>query len=154
MVNEALECLGGAGYVEESPMPRLFRESPLNAIWEGSGNVIALDTLRALRTSPASADALAEELEWSRGRHEALDPAIDRAKGLLADDGPRDEAGARRLVRDLALTVQAAVLVREADTAVADAFVRSRLADGHGGVLGTLPAGLDLDGVLAAAPSR
>ncbi|MEX1288266.1 MAG: acyl-CoA dehydrogenase family protein [Acidimicrobiia bacterium] len=154
MVNEALECLGGAGYVEESPMPRLFRESPLNAIWEGSGNVIALDTLRALRTSPGSADALLEELEWSRGRHEALDPAIDRAKWLLAEDGPRDEAGARRLVRDLALTVQAAVLIREADDAVADAFTRSRLADGHGGVLGTLPAGLDLDGVLAVAPRR
>ena len=135
-------------------MPRLFRESPLNAIWEGSGNVIALDTLRALRTSPGSAEALVAELEWSAGRHEALDPAIDRAKALLAEDGPRDEAGARRLVRDLALTAQAAVLVREAESAVADAFVRSRLADGHGGVLGTLPGGLDLGAVVAAAPAR
>lgn len=154
VTNEALECLGGAGYVEESPMPRLFRESPLNAIWEGSGNVIALDTLRALRTSPGSAEALVGELEWSEGRHEALDPAIARAKAVLADDGPRSEAGARRLVRDLALTAQAAVLVREADDAVADAFIRSRLADGHGGVLGTLDDALDLGAVLDAAPAR
>lgn len=154
VTNEALECLGGAGYVEESPMARLFRESPLNAIWEGSGNVIALDTLRALRTAPGSAEALAHELEWSRGRHEALDPAIDRAAVLLADDGPRDEASARRLVRDLALTTQASILVREAEEVVADAFIRSRLADGHGGVLGTLPPGLDLEAIVAVAPTR
>ena len=154
VTGEALECLGGLGYVEDSPMPRLFRESPLNAIWEGSGNVIALDTLRALRTSPGSAEALIAELEWSAGRHEALDPAIERAKDLLADDGPRDEAGTRRLVRDLALTAQAAVLVREADELVADAFIRSRLADGHGGVLGTLPPGIDLEALVALAPAR
>lgn len=154
VTGEALECLGGIGYVEDSPMPRLFRESPLNAIWEGSGNVIALDTLRALRTSPGSAEALVAELEWSEGRHEVLDPAIARAKDLLADDGPRDEAGTRRLVRDLALTAQAAVLVREAEEVVSDAFIRSRFADGHGGVLGTLPSGLDLDAVVALAPAR
>ena len=154
VVGEALECLGGLGYVEESPMPRLFRESPLNAIWEGSGNVIALDTLRALRTSPGSAAALADELAWSRGHHEDLDRAIERSLAVLGDDGPREEASARRLVRDLALTTQAAILVREADPAVADAFVRSRLADGHGGVLGTLDKVIDLAALVELAPAR
>ena len=141
---EALECLGGNGYVEESGLPRLYREAPLNSVWEGSGNVNALDVLRAMRKEPASVEAFFVEVAL------ADDPRIaGYARQVQADLARVDEAGARRLVERLALLLQGSLLVQHAPSAVADAFCSSRLA-GQGGVaFGTLPGGLDLGAVLA-----
>ncbi len=136
---EALECLGGNGYVEESGLPRLYREAPLNSIWEGSGNVTALDVLRALAraAAPAStgpADALLAELDRAAGGDRRLDEACDRLRGLLpglaATAGPDAEFAARRLAGTIAVTLQAALLVQHAPAAVADAFCASRLGSG------------------------
>ena len=145
---EALECLGGNGYVEESGMPMLFRQSPLNGIWEGSGNVQCLDVLRAVTRSPESVDALLEELDGTTGADAALDAAIDEVRTLLKAPS---EATARRLTERLACTLQASLLVRHAPSAVADAFCRSRLAGDAGLAFGTLPAGVDLDPLLHRA---
>jgi putative acyl-CoA dehydrogenase len=145
LVAEALECLGGNGYVEESGMPRLFRESPLNSIWEGSGNVNALDVLRALAREPESAEAFLAELRLAAGADARLDSAASRLERDLASP---DEAGARRLLERLATALQGSLLVRHAPAEVADAFCASRL-DGHGGVLGTLPSGLDFAAIVA-----
>jgi putative acyl-CoA dehydrogenase len=142
-VAEALECLGGNGYVEESGLPRLFRESPLNSIWEGAGNVIALDVLRALGRSPQTAEAFVAELEAGADRR--LDAAIAALRDDLADPG---EAGARRLVERLALCLQGSLLVRHAPQEVADAFCSSRLTADGGSAFGTLPAGLDLEAIV------
>jgi putative acyl-CoA dehydrogenase len=149
-VAEALECLGGNGYVEESIMPRLFRESPLNGIWEGSGNVICLDVLRAMAKEPASLDAFVDELEVAAGADSRLDAAVDRVRKELADlDGI--EARARRVVESMALAFQASLLVRFAPPEVADAFCASRL-DGEGGlVFGTLPRAVDTRAIIARA---
>ncbi|MFG1623743.1 acyl-CoA dehydrogenase family protein [Kribbella sp. NPDC049227] len=137
MAAEALECLGGNGFVEESGMPLLFRESPLNSIWEGSGNVNALDVLRALRR-PESLEAWLLEVGAARGADERLDTAVNDVLQALADvEGA--EAGARRLAARMALCLQASLLVRHSTPAVADAFVASRLANDWGGVFGTLP---------------
>jgi putative acyl-CoA dehydrogenase len=121
-----MECHGGAGYVEESILPRLFRQSPLNSIWEGSGNVICLDVLRALTREPETADALFAELDKARGHHTTLDRTIDEANGRLAKT---TEPDARRTVETLALALQAALLVRHAPNVVADAFIATRLAE-------------------------
>jgi len=138
---EALECLGGAGYIEDGPMPRLFRESPLNGIWEGSGNVMALDVLRAAAREPESVAALLTEIELARGADPRLDRAIDDLHAELADpDGV--EVRARRIVERAALALQGSLLVRNAPAAVADAFCASRLARDAGLALGTLPAGV------------
>ncbi|GHF31900.1 acyl-CoA dehydrogenase family protein [Streptomyces fumanus] len=145
---EALECLGGNGYVEDSGMPRHYREAPLLSIWEGSGNVNALDVLRALRREPHTADALFGELALARGADARLDAAVARLEDLLAGAGP---AGARRLVELMALTLQASLLVRHAPPAVADAFCASRLGGDWGHSFGTLPEGADLDAVLGRA---
>ncbi|MDH3232507.1 MAG: isovaleryl-CoA dehydrogenase [Alphaproteobacteria bacterium] len=147
LVNEAMECLGGAGYVEESTMPRLYREAPLNGIWEGSGNVICLDVLRAMQKEPNSVAVFIGELEASRGGDRRLDLAIDRLKALLAD---RDEAElrARRITEAMALALEGALLVRHAPPAVADAFCGSRLGGDWHQSYGTLPTGLDLDAVI------
>ncbi|GGL23137.1 acyl-CoA dehydrogenase family protein [Phycicoccus endophyticus] len=143
VVAEALECLGGNGYVEENGLARLYREAPLNSIWEGSGNVNALDVLRAIAREPASLAALGKELALARGYDPGLDAAIDACEeagaAALADDAPW---GARRLVERLALTLQAALLVRHSPGPVADAFVASRVRGEHGAVFGTLDAGL------------
>ncbi len=139
VVREAMECLGGNGYVEESIMPRLYREAPLNAIWEGSGNVIALDVLRALAREPAAADTFIGELELARGGDRVLDRAIDETTAVLAAPG-NAEAGARRLAERMAEVWAASLLVRSGDESVAGTFVRSRLAGAHGTGLGTLPA--------------
>ncbi|WP_405058438.1 acyl-CoA dehydrogenase family protein [Kribbella sp. NBC_01505] len=137
MVAEALECLGGNGFVEESGLPLLFRESPLNSIWEGSGNVNALDVLRALRR-PESLDAWLLEVGAAQGADHRLDAAVHDVLQALSDiDGA--EAGARRLAARMALCLQASLLVRHSTPAVADAFVASRLAGDWGGVFGTLP---------------
>ncbi|WP_411147970.1 acyl-CoA dehydrogenase family protein [Streptomyces sp. A30] len=145
---EALECLGGNGYVEESGMPRHYREAPLLSIWEGSGNVNALDVLRALRRESGSAQALFAELALARGADARLDAAVMRLKDQVAQTS---EAGARRLVELMALTLQASLLVRHAPPAVADAFCATRLGGDWGHAFGTLPDTADLDTVLARA---
>ncbi|PAZ15590.1 DNA alkylation response protein [Streptomyces sp. SA15] len=145
---EALECLGGNGYVEESGMPRHYREAPLLSIWEGSGNVNALDVLRALRRESGAAQALFDELASARSADARLDAAVARLKGQLAETS---EIGARRLVELMALTLQASLLVRHAPPAVADAFCASRLGGDWGHAFGTLPDAADLDAILARA---
>jgi putative acyl-CoA dehydrogenase len=147
LVAEALECLGGNGYVEDSGLPRLYREAPLNSIWEGSGNVQALDVLRALVREPASVEALFAELDRSRGADPRLDDAVVGLKAGLSDLDDA-ELRARRLVERMALTLQGSLLVRHAPPAVADAFCASRLAGDWGSAFGTLPRGADVRGVL------
>ncbi|MEV5311860.1 acyl-CoA dehydrogenase family protein [Streptomyces sp. NPDC052610] len=145
---EALECLGGNGYVEESGMPRHYREAPLLSIWEGSGNVNALDVLRALGREPAVAEALFDELDLARGADARLDAAVTRLKDGLAEASP---VGARRLVEHMALALQASLLVRFAPPAVADAFCATRLGGDWGHSFGTLPDSADLDAILERA---
>ncbi|MFE7763807.1 acyl-CoA dehydrogenase family protein [Streptomyces sp. NPDC057438] len=150
LVAEASECLGGNGYVEESGMPRLLRESPLNSVWEGAGNVQALDVLRALQREPGALDAYLREVGRARGADHRLDAAI---KGLLTElaDLEGVEARARRLVERLALVLQGALLVRYAPPAVADAFCASRLGGDRGSAFGTLPHTLDLASIVERA---
>ncbi|MDO0910741.1 acyl-CoA dehydrogenase family protein [Streptomyces sp. DT2A-34] len=140
---EASECLGGNGYVEASGMPRLVRESPLNSIWEGAGNVQALDVLRVLQREPAALNAYLQEVGKARGADHRLDTAI---KGLLTElaDLEGIEARARRLTERLALVLQGALLVRFAPPEVADAFCASRLGGDGGMAFGTLPSTLNL----------
>ncbi|WP_427918225.1 acyl-CoA dehydrogenase family protein [Streptomyces sp. cg40] len=145
---EALECLGGNGYVEDSGMPRHYREAPLLSIWEGSGNVNALDVLRALSRDPGPAEALFAELALARGADARLDAAVSRLKGTLSE---ATETGARRLVEQMALTLQASLLVRHAPSAVADAFCATRLSGDWGHAFGTLPDSADLDAIVARA---
>ncbi|MFI8324916.1 acyl-CoA dehydrogenase family protein [Streptomyces sp. NPDC085529] len=150
VVAEALECLGGNGYVEESGMPRLLRESPLNSVWEGAGNIQALDVLRALRTEPAALDAYLREVGEARG----ADPRLDRAiRGLLTElaDLEGVEARARRLAERMALVLQGALLVRWAPPEVADAFCAGRLGGDTGSAFGTLPHTLDLRALVERA---
>ncbi len=152
---EALECLGGNGYVEESPMPLLYRDAPLNGIWEGSGNVIALDVLRALGREPEGLPAFLAECELARGADRRLDAHLDALPAALASlAGDDAQWGARHVVEDLALALQASLLVRNAPPAVADAFCAGRLGPSRGRVYGTLPAGIDgaaiVDRALAA----
>jgi putative acyl-CoA dehydrogenase len=147
---EALECLGGNGYVEESGMPRLLRESPLNSIWEGSGNVQALDVLRALRREPAALNAFLQEIGTARGADHRLDGAIKDLLTELADLSGA-EARARRLVERMALVLQGSLLVRWAPSEVADAFCASRLGGDWGAAFGTLPHTLDLASVVDRA---
>lgn len=151
LVGEALECLGGNGYVEESVMPRLYREAPLNSLWEGSGNVNALDVLRALWREPASVEAYFDEVTLARGADARLDAAVDKARKAVTE---ADEAGARRLVERLALVLQGSLLVRHAPTPVADAFCATRLAGDWGHTLGTLPPGLDTTALVERATPR
>ncbi|MGW4025968.1 acyl-CoA dehydrogenase family protein [Streptomyces sp. NPDC005009] len=147
---EAAECLGGNGYVEESGMPRLVRESPLNSIWEGAGNVQALDVLRALRREPAALDAYLREVGRARGADHRLDAAIKDLLTELADlEGV--EGRARRLVERLALVLQGSLLVRYAPPQVADAFCATRLGGDGGAAFGTLPHTLDLASVVERA---
>jgi putative acyl-CoA dehydrogenase len=145
-VAEALECLGGNGYVEESGMPLLYREAPLNSVWEGSGNVNALDVLRALSREPEVLEAWITEVGRARGEDPRLDRAIDAVLEMLADTSAL-EVGARRLAGLMATCLQAALLVQHAPPAVADAFCAGRFSDSPG-VFGTLPRGLDLREIL------
>ena len=142
-VGEALECLGGNGYVEESIMPRLYREAPLNSIWEGSGNVNALDLLRALARQPESLEAYRREVALARGADARLDDAAAAADDSLALAGDDREAQARRIVERMALVLQASLLVRHAPAAVADAFCAARLGGDGGLAFGTLPLAAD-----------
>ncbi|MFD1658805.1 acyl-CoA dehydrogenase family protein [Streptomyces caeni] len=150
VVAEASECLGGNGYVEESGMPRLLRESPLNSVWEGAGNVQALDVLRALQREPHALDAYLREVGRAHGADHRLDAAV---KGLLTElsDLEGIEARARRLVERMALVLQGALLVRYAPPEVADAFCASRLGGDWGAAFGTLPHSLDLAAVVERA---
>jgi putative acyl-CoA dehydrogenase len=150
---EALECLGGNGYVEDFPMARLYREAPLNSIWEGSGNVNALDVLRALGREPAAWDAFREEVLAARGADRRLDAATDALEAELAD--PSDvEVRARRLVERMAMVLQGSLLVRHAPPAVADAFCASRLAGDWGAAFGTLPASVDTRAIVERATPK
>ena len=139
---EALECLGGNGYVEESGMPRLYRESPLASIWEGSGNVQCLDVLRGMARSPASAEAFFAEVGEAAGAEPRLDSYVARLRDELTDLDAI-ESRARRVVERMALALQGSILVRFGNEAVADAFCASRLGGDWGQAFGTLPAGTD-----------
>ena len=146
---EALECLGGNGYVEESGMPRLYREAPLNSVWEGSGNVNALDVLRAMTREPESVEAFFAEVAL------ADDPRVTVAvSDVQVEFAQVDEASARRVVERLALVLQGSLLVRHAPTAVADAFCASRLSGDWGHAFGTLPRGLDAVAIVERAAPR
>jgi putative acyl-CoA dehydrogenase len=152
-IAEAMECLGGNGYVEESILPRLYREAPVNAIWEGSGNVICLDVLRALVREPECAPALLDELRLAKGGDRRLDAWLAKLEAELAD--PADaELRARRTVERIALALQASLLVRYAPPFVADAFCAGRLGE-EGGVaglqFGALPRGVDVGKVVERA---
>jgi putative acyl-CoA dehydrogenase len=147
---EAMEVLGGSGYIEECIMPRLYREAPVNSIWEGAGNIMCLDVLRAIERTPKAAEILQQEfpgdarLKTFTGRLQKRLSAADRS----------DESQARVLVRDLVLALQAALLIKHAPAAVADAFCASRLGEEAGGAFGTLPRGLDLRAIAErAAPA-
>lgn len=150
MIGEAMECLGGIGYVEESNLARLYREAPVNAIWEGSGNVICLDVLRALAREPETGDALLAEFALARGADRRFDRHLDRVEAGIRDLGDA-EPRARALVESMALALQASLLIRSAPSAVADAFCASRL-DESGSLFGTLPSGAaDFDAILERA---
>jgi putative acyl-CoA dehydrogenase len=145
-IAEAMEVLGGNGYVEESILPRLYREAPVNSIWEGSGNVMCLDVLRALGREPGGIEALLTELREARGGDRRLDAwvaALERDLGAGGRAAETQEGAARRLTERLALALQGALLVRHAPAAVADAFCASRLGGEGGHAFGTLPAGTD-----------
>jgi putative acyl-CoA dehydrogenase len=139
---EALECLGGAGYVEESIMPRLYREAPLNSIWEGSGNVMCLDVLRAMHREPECLDAFLGELDAARGADDRLDGYVAKLKEELADRR-EPERRARRLVERMALALSGTLAARHADPAVAEAFCATRLSGDWGYAYGTLPPTVD-----------
>ena len=157
-VNEAQECLGGAGYVEESILPRLYRQAPLNSIWEGSGNIQCLDVLRALSREPgrsttaegwSTGAALLGELETATGHDAAFDGIVAELRTQLASQSA-DEFGARMLVERLALALQAAVLLKSGSPAAA-LFIASRLQGGHGLAFGTLPASKSVDELISRA---
>lgn len=147
LVAEALECLGGNGYVEESNLPRLYRESPVNSVWEGSGNVIALDVVRALNRAPESLEAVLAEIDLAAGTDQRLDGAILEIKKLLTDLEDV-EVNARRLVERLALVLQGSLMIRYGSAVTADAFLASRFGSGWGRTFGTLPGGFDLGAII------
>jgi putative acyl-CoA dehydrogenase len=149
-VFEALECHGGPGYVEESIMPRLYREAPVNSIWEGSGNVMCLDVLRAMFREEAAVPAVLAELEAARGGNAALDAATTALEQELAQSEDL-ELRARGLTEMMAITLQGALLVQHAPAAVADAFCASRLGSRWTGAYGALPAGVDFDAIIERA---
>ena len=147
---EAMECLGGNGYAEDSGMPRLYREAPLMGIWEGSGNVSALDTLRAMATRPECVEVLFDELSSTAGHDPRLDTHTAALRESLADTATL-EYRARKVAEDITLALQASLLVRHGHPAVAEAFLATRLGGDWGGAFGTLPAGLDLSPIIERA---
>jgi putative acyl-CoA dehydrogenase len=150
---EALECLGGNGFVEESGLPLLYRDAPLNSIWEGSGNVAALDVLRAMVKEPDGLPAFLAECEVAAGADARLDAHLERVRAAAREvfTSGEPQFGARRVVEDLAVALQGSLLVRTAPAAVADAFCASRLAGDGGRVYGTLPAGIDAAAIVDRA---
>src|SRR6201997_3713918 len=147
---EALECLGGNGYVEDSGMPRLYREAPLMGIWEGSGNVSALDTLRAMATRPECVDVLFDELAKTTGQDSRLDAHVDALKPQLGDLDTV-QFRARKVAEDICLALQGSLLARHGHPAVAEAFLATRLGGQWGGAFGTMPVGLDVAPILERA---
>jgi putative acyl-CoA dehydrogenase len=147
VVAEAVECLGGNGYVEESGMPRLYRETPLNSIWEGSGNVNALDVLRILARVPEALEAFFSEVDRAAGTDRRLDAHVARLRRRLGDQAGL-EAGARRIAEDLALAFQGSLVVRFSPPQVADAFCASRLGGEGGRTYGTLPSGMAFHAII------
>jgi putative acyl-CoA dehydrogenase len=145
---ESLECLGGNGYVEESGMPRLYREAPLASIWEGSGNVMSLDVLRALVRTPRSLEVFMHEVREAKGADARLDAHVAKLEGQFSDPATL-ESRARRVVESMALALQGSLLVRYGAPAVADAFCASRLGRDSGLEYGTLPAGTDFEAIVA-----
>lgn len=149
-IGEALECLGGPGYIEDSILPRLYREAPINSIWEGSGNVICLDVLRAMTREPATLPAVFAELDAAKGADRRLDRAIDDLRQDL--DAPAGmEMRARSITERLALTLQGALLVQHGTPEVAEGFCASRLAERWSGAFGTLPPGLNINAIIDRA---
>jgi len=153
VILEALEVLGGNGYVEESNLPRLYREAPVNAVWEGSANIICLDVRRVIQRSPEAVSALLDEVRRARGGHRALDASLATLESELKAAESDDESLARRLVGRIALTLQAALLVEHGPPGMADAFCRTRLESGAPAALGTLPAGVDINAMIDRALS-
>ena len=149
-VLEALECHGGPGYIEDSIMPRLYREAPVNSIWEGSGNVICLDVLRAIDRDETTVAAFLAEVDTTRGVNAALDAAVEALKSALANRKGL-ELQARAIVEQMAVGLQASLLVRYAPSSVAEAFCATRLGSRWSGAYGVLPGGVDLDGIIARA---
>ena len=150
---ESMECLGGNGVIEEFITARLYRDAPINAIWEGSGNIQALDVLRALAKTPDVRDAWLATLDQGLGANATLDAAAERLKADLAST-EEAEYRARRLVDQMALTMQASLLVQAGNEAVADAFIASRLSPGNDRNYGSLPRGLDIAGIIARGDPR
>jgi putative acyl-CoA dehydrogenase len=147
-VAECLECHGGNGFVEEQPMPRLYREAPLNGIWEGTGNMICLDVLRALNREPDTLAALIAELARARGVDHRLDAYLDELETELSDTHDWESRG-RQITVMIATAVEAALLVRHSTAAVSDAFVASRLPGLPNRAFGSLPRGADMTVVIA-----
>lgn len=143
---EAMECLGGNGYIEEFPLARRYREQPVMAIWEGSGNVIALDVVRAITREPETVEAFLAEVTLADGVHPVFDEYLAQTRAMLT--APPDVGQARRLTEHLALTLQASLMLRFSPTAAAEAFVESRLGDDRGRLYGVLPAGADVRAIL------
>jgi putative acyl-CoA dehydrogenase len=147
---EAMECLGGNGYAEDSGMPRLYREAPLMGIWEGSGNVSALDTLRAMATRPECVEVLFDELGSTAGNDARLDAHVERLRTGLTDLSSI-EYRARKIAEDITLALQGSLLIRHGHPAVTEAFLATRMARDWGGAFGTLPTGLDLGPIIERA---
>jgi putative acyl-CoA dehydrogenase len=147
-VNEALECLGGNGFVEESIMPRLYREAPLNSIWEGSGNVICLDILRTMNKEPDAVSSVLHEIRLARGADARFDAFVSKLENELTTP---DEITARRIAERMALALQASLLIRHSIAPVADAFCASRLGNDSGGAFGTLPKDTDFKAIIDRA---
>jgi putative acyl-CoA dehydrogenase len=150
VIAEALECLGGNGFIEDHVLARLYREAPLNGLWEGSGNVICLDVLRAITKAPDTAAAFLQDLAQTRGAHPAYDASRADLQTMLASPG-HFEANARRIVDLMARAMIANQLLRHAPRALAEAYCTTRLASDHGRTLGTLPEGADIAGILSGA---
>jgi putative acyl-CoA dehydrogenase len=149
-VAEALECHGGNGFIEDHLMARLYREAPLNGIWEGTGNVICLDVLRSMQRFPDCVPALLDELRLAKGSNHHYDAALDALESDLAGSLARHEGQARRLVERVALLMGASLLLRHSQE-VADAFITTRLAGGWSGHFGDLPPGIDAGAIARRA---
>lgn len=147
MINEAAECMGGAGYVEDSILPRLYREAPVNSTWEGSGNVQCLDVLRALSKEPGVLEALFVELGDGHG-HKHLARHIEQLKSAFMDTQDI-QYRARQLTEDIAVALQAKLLLEAGNASVSDGFIASRLGESSGRVYGTLPRGVDVEAIVA-----
>jgi putative acyl-CoA dehydrogenase len=147
MINEAAECMGGAGYVEDSILPRLYREAPVNSTWEGSGNVQCLDVLRALSKEPGVLEALFVELGDGHGDRQ-LARHVEQLKSAFMDTQDI-QYRARQLTEDIAVALQAKLLLEAGNAAVSDGFIASRLGQSSGRVYGTLPRGVDVEAIVA-----